>query len=214
MTLPVPQLDDRTFTQLVDEARRRAALTCPDWTDLTAHDPGVTLLEVFAYLTETMLYRLNRLPEKAYVEFLNLLGVQMQPPSAASATLEIRRKEAPATAAAGAAAPAAEAIRIPAGTKVTVGTPTPGEPPPVFTTTQTAVLEAGAELTTVDVHHHDRGRPPLRARRGRADRRGQRPPGPVAHGRTPARRPNGRGRRCRARRRGGSRRAGRRCPGS
>ena len=91
VTLRLPDLDDRTFTQLVDEARRRIEATCPDWTDLTPHDPGMTLIEVFAHLTEVMLYRLNRLPEKAYVAFLNLLGVQRLAPVAASVVLEFRR---------------------------------------------------------------------------------------------------------------------------
>ena len=91
MTLRLPDLDDRTFTQLVDEARRRIEATCPTWTDLSPHDPGMTLVEVFAHLTEVMLYRLNRLPDKAYVAFLNLLGVQRLAPVAASAVLEFRR---------------------------------------------------------------------------------------------------------------------------
>jgi len=75
MTLPVPNLDDRTFGDLVEEALERAGRFCPEWTDRTVHDPGVALIEVFAHLTEVLLYRLNRLPEKAFVEFLNLLGV-------------------------------------------------------------------------------------------------------------------------------------------
>ena len=55
------------------------------------HDPGVALVEVFAHLTEVMLYRLNRLPEKAYVEFLNLLGVTRHPPAAAWVDLTVTR---------------------------------------------------------------------------------------------------------------------------
>jgi predicted phage baseplate assembly protein len=83
MTLPVPNLDDRGFVDLVREARERIARTCPEWTDLSVHDPGTALVEVFAHLTEVMLYRLNRLPTKAYIEFLNLLGVSPHPPAAA-----------------------------------------------------------------------------------------------------------------------------------
>ena len=80
MPLPQPNLDDRTFDQLVDEARHIIMQRAPGWTDLSPGDPGITLMEVFAYLTETMIYRLNRLPQKAYVAFLSLLGV-LGPPA-------------------------------------------------------------------------------------------------------------------------------------
>ena len=73
MPLPSPNLDDRSFAQLVEEARARIAASCPAWTDLSIGDPGMALVEVFAYLTETLIYRFNRVPEKAYVEFLRLL---------------------------------------------------------------------------------------------------------------------------------------------
>src|SRR5262245_41996475 len=108
MTIPLPNLDDRTFDQLVREARERIAATCPEWTDLSPHDPGMTLIEVFAYLTENMLYRLNRLPDKAYVAFLNLLGVQRQAPVAASVVLELTRERENGP------------ITVPAGTGVTI----------------------------------------------------------------------------------------------
>ncbi len=67
MSLPSPNLDDRTFRQLLDECIVRIKKSCPQWTDLSPGDPGMTLLELFAFLTETMIYRLNRVPEKAYV---------------------------------------------------------------------------------------------------------------------------------------------------
>ena len=71
MTLPTPNLDDRDFDQLLAEALRRMKQSGTDWNDLSANDPGIVLLDLFAYLTETTIYRLNRLPEKAYIEFLN-----------------------------------------------------------------------------------------------------------------------------------------------
>jgi Baseplate J-like protein len=87
MPLPVPKLDDRSFTELVAEALGVIDRTCPGWTDRSPSDPGITLLEAFAFLTENMLYRLNRVPSKQYVTLLNLVGVQMRPPSAAAAKL-------------------------------------------------------------------------------------------------------------------------------
>jgi hypothetical protein len=142
MPLPSPNLDDRTFHQLVDEARRRIAQSCPEWTDLSPGDPGIVLLELFAHLTEVMLYRLNRIPEKVYVEFLGLMGVQVQPPSAAAATLRFtvsRPQERP--------------IVIPRGTRVTVAR-SPGEgEPPVFVTARTVSIAPGTAEVEVTAHH-------------------------------------------------------------
>ena len=82
MSLPTPTLDDRSFDQLLGDARLRLAQSCPEWTDASPSDPGTVLLELYAYLTDQLIYRLNRVPDKVYVEFLRLLGVQLTPPSA------------------------------------------------------------------------------------------------------------------------------------
>ncbi|PSK62702.1 hypothetical protein B0E53_05378 [Micromonospora sp. MH33] len=141
MTLPVPHLDDRAFLDLVTEARERIRRSCPDWTDLSAHDPGMALLEAFAYLTEVMIYRLNQLPEKAYVAFLNLLGVTRHPPAAAWADVRFTRT-----------GPDRGAVRVPAGTRVAAARG--ADPRPVvFVTTEPAVLPAGETEVTVRVHH-------------------------------------------------------------
>jgi predicted phage baseplate assembly protein len=88
MTLPSPNLDDLRFqSDLVDEARKRIIHYCPDWTDYNLSDPGVTLIELFAWMTELMVYRLNRVPEKNYVKFLDLLGMQLRPASSARTEL-------------------------------------------------------------------------------------------------------------------------------
>src|SRR5262249_56541369 len=68
MPIQSPKLDDRAFDDLVEEAKQVIRQRCPEWSDLGASDPGVVLIELFAYLTDVMLYRLNRLPEKAYIE--------------------------------------------------------------------------------------------------------------------------------------------------
>ena len=62
MSLPAPNLDDRRFQDLVDDAKRLVQQRCPGWTDHNVHDPGVTLIETFAYMTDQLLYRLNRVP--------------------------------------------------------------------------------------------------------------------------------------------------------
>ncbi|MFJ8922326.1 putative baseplate assembly protein [Streptomyces sp. NPDC102415] len=88
MALPSPNLDDRRFQQLVDEAKRYVQQRAPEWTDHNVSDPGVTLIETFAYLVDQLLYRLNRVPDKNYTAFLDLLGIRLFPPAAAVAEVD------------------------------------------------------------------------------------------------------------------------------
>lgn len=144
MSLTSPNLDDRDFGQLVEAARLRIAQSCPEWSDLSPHDPGIVLLEVFAYLTDTLGYRLNRLPEKAYVEFLRLLGVTLQPPAAASVRLHFTASRA-----------SERAIEIPRGTRIAATRSEGGGEAPVFTTAATIELVPGAPFVEVTAHHCD-----------------------------------------------------------
>src|SRR6266545_4864918 len=142
MSLPTPNLDDRSFQQLLDESIVRIKKTCPQWTDLSASDPGIVLLELFAFLTETMIYRLNRVPEKAYIEFLRLLGVKLLPPAAAGARLRFSLKS-----------PLPKPLEIPRGTRVTVARAAGGKEPPIFTIVADASIPAGQTETSVMAHH-------------------------------------------------------------
>jgi hypothetical protein len=142
MPLTAPNLDDRDFNQLVEAARLRIQRTCPTWTDLSPGDPGIVLLELFAFLTETMIYRLNRLPEKAYIEFLRLMGVRLQPPAAAGAVLRFTRSR-----------PGSEVFEIPRGTRVTLDRPASGSEAQLFITSRTVSLPAGASQVEVLAHH-------------------------------------------------------------
>src|SRR5437763_13969173 len=87
MALPVPNLDDRRFQDLVDDAKRLVQQKCPEWTDHNVSDPGVTLIETFAWMTDQVLYRLNRVPERNYIKFLELIDVRLFPPTAARAAI-------------------------------------------------------------------------------------------------------------------------------
>lgn len=109
MPIPLPRLDDRGFDQLVKDAQERARKSCPEWTDFTPGDPGTTLLELFAYLTESMLYRLNRVPPKLRIALLNLAGVTMLPPSAAVVEVVLKRMDG---------APNDQPVTMPAGTQI------------------------------------------------------------------------------------------------
>ena len=83
MVLPAPNLDDRHFQDLVDDAKRLVQQRCPEWTDHNVSDPGVTLIEAFAQMVDQLIYRLNRVPDRNYVKFLDLIGVELRPPAAA-----------------------------------------------------------------------------------------------------------------------------------
>jgi len=88
MTDMSPNLDDLRFQKdLVDEARRRIIRYCPEWTDYNISDPGITLVELFAFMTEMLVYRLNRVPEKNYLKFLQMVGMHPQPASSARTEL-------------------------------------------------------------------------------------------------------------------------------
>lgn len=83
MPLLIPTLDDRKYQQLLDEALARIPVHNPEWTNFNKSDPGVTLIEIFAFLTENLLYRSNQIPERNRRKFLSLLGIPLQPASSA-----------------------------------------------------------------------------------------------------------------------------------
>jgi predicted phage baseplate assembly protein len=93
--LPEIVLDDRQFQDLVNEARIRVARRCPEWTDHNVSDPGITLIELFSWLTETLIYRVNRIPAKLHVALLELLGMRLRPPTAARTDLRFRLSAPP-----------------------------------------------------------------------------------------------------------------------
>jgi hypothetical protein len=142
MAIPSPNLDDRTFVQLVEAARNRIIATCPEWSDFSVSDPGMALLEAFAFITETMIYRLNRVPEKAYIEFLRLLGVNLLPPEAAGVTLRFAL-----------AKPADKPVEIPRGTRLTVSRQDGGGEAPVFVVARTVLIPAGKTEVEAQAYH-------------------------------------------------------------
>lgn len=90
MSLPAPNLDNRKFQDIVDDAKRQIGLRCPEWTDHNVSDPGVTLIEQFAYMTEMTLFRMNQVPDRNYIKFLEMIGVTLEMPEAARTDLRFR----------------------------------------------------------------------------------------------------------------------------
>src|SRR5882762_6509265 len=85
--LPPPNLDDRTWADLVSQVTALIPQYAPQWTNQGPADIGMTLVELFAWLVEGLTYRLNQVPDKNYLAFLNLLGITRVPPEAARAFL-------------------------------------------------------------------------------------------------------------------------------
>lgn len=75
MSLPVPQLDNKTYDELVEEARLLIARFSREWTDHNPTDPGITFIELFAWLAEMQIYQVNRVTDLSYRKFLNLAGI-------------------------------------------------------------------------------------------------------------------------------------------
>jgi len=88
MPLTLPNLDDRRYADLVEEARALIPTHAPEWTNHNPSDPGITLIELFAWLTEMQIYRLNRVTDDNIRTFLRLLnGKDWQPSGTTSAAL-------------------------------------------------------------------------------------------------------------------------------
>src|SRR5688572_4905965 len=79
MPIESPLLDDLRYDRVVEELVRRIPVYSPEWTDFNESDPGITLIQLFAFLAEQVGYRLNRIPEKNHIELLKLLGIRLEP---------------------------------------------------------------------------------------------------------------------------------------
>lgn len=124
--IPIPNLDDRKWEELVEEAVRLIPQYCPEWTNFNKSDPGVTLLELFAWMTELAIYRLNQVPEKNYLAFLNMMGVRLRPPQPARGLVHFD------------VSPKVDQVRIEQGTRL--ATKPSGDEPPLTFETERAVL--------------------------------------------------------------------------
>ncbi|MEP7763339.1 putative baseplate assembly protein [Sanguibacter sp. 25GB23B1] len=147
MPIPPPNLDDRSFQDIVDETKRLIPRFTPEWTNHNVSDPGVALIELFAWMSEMVLFRVNQVPERLYVHFLNLVGIEPFPPSVARTNLTFWLS-----------GPAERIVIVPVGTAVST-TPSAEGSGVIFTTTAEATVvppvlvavhtaRAGQETTT------------------------------------------------------------------
>jgi hypothetical protein len=94
MPLPIPVLDDRRFHDLVEEARALIPTHAPGWTNHNPSDPGITLIELFAYLAEALIYRLDQVTPETLCAFLDLLdGSAEREPEGGSSRVRVTRRE-------------------------------------------------------------------------------------------------------------------------
>lgn len=128
MPLAAPKLDDRHFQDIVDEAKKRIPYYIEEWTDHNVSDPGVTMIELFAWMTDTILYRLNQVPDLHYVKFMELLGMNLREPVPARAMVTFWLS-----------APQDMQLAIPEGTEV-ASTQTETQPSIIFTTDQDFII--------------------------------------------------------------------------
>src|SRR5690242_7803887 len=82
-----PQLDTHTYDQLRRKLLERIPRYLPEWTDYNESDPGVTLIELFAWLSEQLFFEMSRVPERSYIKFLKLLGQELRAAVPATAYL-------------------------------------------------------------------------------------------------------------------------------
>jgi predicted phage baseplate assembly protein len=134
MSLPDIKLDDRQFEDLFNEARRRIPTYTPEWTDHNDSDPGITLLQLAAFLEEMIIWRLNQVPQKNYQKFLELVGLNLLSAAPAHADLTFTLSKGAVSAA------------IPTGTQVALGG---GSGQPILFETDQPLTAVGLALVAV-----------------------------------------------------------------
>lgn len=95
MPLPAPPIDNRRYQDLFDELVQRIPVHTPEWTNFNASDPGITIVQLFAHVTESLLYRANQIPERNRAKFLSLLGIQLNPAQEARGLIAFDNAQGP-----------------------------------------------------------------------------------------------------------------------
>src|SRR5436305_2645272 len=132
MPLQPPVIDDRRFEDILAEVKSYIPRYTREWTNYNESDPGITLAELFAWMTELLIYRLNQVPDLNYIMFLRMLGIELAPaqPARAELTFTLARNDL-------------DTVIIPQETQVAVGG---GASPPVIFETDRSLVALGATL--------------------------------------------------------------------
>lgn len=138
MSIIAPNLDDRTFEDLFEQARSLIPRYAPEWTDFNESDPGIAMLQLQAFFADQLIYRLNQVPDLNYIKFLQLIGITVQPASPAYVDVTFTTSSTGSDA------------TVPAGTQVATAGGSGGSPV-VFQLGQSLVV-IGAPLTAVQVY--------------------------------------------------------------
>lgn len=129
MALPSPPIDPRRYSDLVDELVARIPVHTPEWTNFNAADPGITLVQLFAHVAESLIYRTNQIPARNRAKFLQLLGQPLAPAAAATGLVAFANERGPT-----------DSAILPAGTELLAG------PIPYRTTASLDVLPVEGQL--------------------------------------------------------------------
>src|SRR5687768_6173631 len=84
---------ERPFEELYRELRDRIPRYNPRWTDFNDSDPGITLVQLFAWLAELTWHQMGQVPRKNYMKFARLLGLDLSPARPATVRLVFTPKE-------------------------------------------------------------------------------------------------------------------------
>jgi predicted phage baseplate assembly protein len=100
----VPELDDREYEELLEDAKKVIPAAADAWTDMNPHDPGVTIVELLAWLTESYVYQLDQVTDDHREKYLRLVGDRRRRPQSATVRLSL--------------SPPGQPVEIPAGTRL------------------------------------------------------------------------------------------------
>jgi len=135
MPLTPPNLDDRQFADIVAEAKTLIPRYAPEWTNFNESDPGIAMVELFAWMTEIINYRLNQVPDLNYIKFLQLIGIELEPaqPARAQVTFSVSRADI-------------TSVIVPKGTQLAAAG---GSGQSILFELDEALIAIGAQLTAV-----------------------------------------------------------------
>jgi predicted phage baseplate assembly protein len=137
LPLQAPNIDNRRFADIVTEARTLIPRYTPEWTDLNHNDPGMALVQLFAWMTDMLIFRMNQVPELNYIKFLQLLGIELRPAEPARTELTFSLGETQPD----------QTIIVPKGTQI-ASAGAVGDEPVIFETDESLIALA-AQLKRV-----------------------------------------------------------------